>query len=197
VTNKGDAALGALAADKCEATTVTGIRTFVQHSSVDEKLGSCDKWDDIVALETLRGVGSPCSHARHLAHKAPVSSRTLRDSREPAGTQTKANGSELESRKSWSCQASQQGLRHGPKPLSNKQGRLGIARQPATGRDMELWDSNSVRDESHTKFRREFCCLGLARAGQGDKAIGALLQVLVECSFVQRGHSLVSAAPLK
>jgi hypothetical protein len=39
--------------------------------------------------------------------------------------------------------------------------------------------------------------LGLARAGQGDKAIGTPLQMLFECSFMQRGHSLVSAALLK
>jgi hypothetical protein len=34
-------------------------------------------------------------------------------------------------------------------------------------------------------------------AGQGDKAIGTLLQMISECSFVQIGHSLASAAPLK
>jgi hypothetical protein len=39
--------------------------------------------------------------------------------------------------------------------------------------------------------------LGLVGAGQGDKTIGMLLQVLFECSFVQRGHSLASAALLK
>jgi hypothetical protein len=70
----------------------------------------------------------------------------------------KANGSELESRKSWSCQARRQGPHHGPKLPDNKQGGLGIASQLATGRDMELRDSNSVRDESHTKFPHEFCC---------------------------------------
>jgi hypothetical protein len=53
VMHKDDAVLGALAADKCEATTVTGIRTFVQRSSVDEKLGSNDKWEDTIAVETL------------------------------------------------------------------------------------------------------------------------------------------------
>jgi hypothetical protein len=125
----------------------------------------------------VRGVGLPCSHARHLAHKAPVSSRTLRDSREPAGTHMKANGSELESRKSWSCQASQQGLCHGPKPLSDKQGRLGIARQPATGRDMELRDSNSIRDESHAKFRHEFCWR-MPSGGPPDVEINALICAL-------------------
>jgi hypothetical protein len=46
------------------------------------------------------------------------------------------------------------------------------------------------------------CCfvssrLGLVGAGQGDKTLGMLLQMLVECSFVERGHSLVSAALLK
>jgi hypothetical protein len=68
-----------------------------------------------------------------------------------------SSGSELESRKSWPCQARRQGLCHGPKLPGDKQGGLGIASQPATGRDMELRDSNSVRDESHTKLRRELC----------------------------------------
>jgi hypothetical protein len=107
----------------------------------------------------VRGLGSPCSQAGCLAHKVPVSSRMPRDSRESAWTHMEANGSELESRKPWSCQAHRQGLRHGPKLPGGKQGGLGIASQPATGRDMELRDSNSVRGESRTKFRREFCWL--------------------------------------
>jgi hypothetical protein len=88
----------------------------------------------------------------------------------------KANGSELELRKSWSCQASRQGLRHGLKLLSDKQGRLGTVRQPASGRDMELHDSSSVRDESHTKFRREFCCTcSVANAHRHAHRLGSLL----------------------
>jgi hypothetical protein len=39
--------------------------------------------------------------------------------------------------------------------------------------------------------------LGLGGVAQGAKAMGMLLQVLFECSFMQRGHSLASAAPLK
>jgi hypothetical protein len=88
----------------------------------------------------------------------PSLQRMLGASREQVQSHLKANGSELESRKSWSCQASRQGLRHGLKLLSNKQGRLGTARQPASGRDTELHNSSSVRDESHTKLGRELCC---------------------------------------
>jgi hypothetical protein len=106
----------------------------------------------------VRGLGSPCSQARCSAHKAPISKRTLGTSGEQARSHVKANGSELGSCKSWSCQASQQGPCHGLKPLSNKQGRLGAARKPASGQDVELHNSNSVRDESHAKLRREFCC---------------------------------------
>jgi hypothetical protein len=110
----------------------------------------------------VRGLGLPCSHAGCLAHNAPVCPRALRASREQASREQarshrKASGSELGSRKSWSCQACRQGLRHGPELPGNKQGRLGTMRQPASGRDMELHNSNSVRDESHTKFQREFC----------------------------------------
>jgi hypothetical protein len=39
--------------------------------------------------------------------------------------------------------------------------------------------------------------LGLVGAAQGVKTIGTLLQMTSECSFVQGGHSLASAAPLK
>jgi hypothetical protein len=39
--------------------------------------------------------------------------------------------------------------------------------------------------------------LGLAGVTQGAEAVGTLLQALFECFFVQRGHSLASAAPLK
>jgi hypothetical protein len=39
--------------------------------------------------------------------------------------------------------------------------------------------------------------LELIGVAQGIKAIGALLQMLFECSFTQRGHSLASAALLK
>jgi hypothetical protein len=39
--------------------------------------------------------------------------------------------------------------------------------------------------------------LGLVGAGQGFKMIGTLLQMMSECFFVQRGHSLASAALLK
>jgi hypothetical protein len=92
-----------------------------------------------------------------LACKAPVSSRMLRNSREPARSHMRANGSELGSCKSWSCQARQQGLCRGPKLPDDKQGSLGIASQPATGQDAELRDSNSARGESHAKLRREFC----------------------------------------
>jgi hypothetical protein len=108
----------------------------------------------------VRGLSSPCSQAGHLAHKAPVSPMTLRNSREQARTHMKANGLELGSRKPWSCQACRRGLCHGPKLPDNKQDCLGIARQPATGQDMELHNSNSVMDESHAKFRRELCCTG-------------------------------------
>jgi hypothetical protein len=80
---------------------------------------------------------------------------TLRAHREQARTHMKANGLELELHKSWSCQASRQGLHHGPKLPNNKQGGLGIACRPATGQDVELLNSNSASDESHTKFRRE------------------------------------------
>jgi hypothetical protein len=75
----------------------------------------------------------------------PSLQRTLRASRERARSHEGANGSELESRKSWSCQARRQGLCHGLKLPDNMQCRLGIARQPASGRDMELRDSNSCQ----------------------------------------------------
>jgi hypothetical protein len=39
--------------------------------------------------------------------------------------------------------------------------------------------------------------LELVGAGQGIKTIGMLLQMMSECSFMQRDHSLASAAPLK
>jgi hypothetical protein len=39
--------------------------------------------------------------------------------------------------------------------------------------------------------------LGLVRVVQGTKAIGTLFLMLFECSFVQRGHSTASAAPLR
>jgi hypothetical protein len=110
----------------------------------------------------------------------PSLQRTLGASGEQARSHThmKANGSELGSCKSWSCQARRQGLCHGPKLPDNKQGSLGIASQPATGRDVELRDSNSARDEPHAKFRREFCC-------QGQCAM--VLWQMVTFTFVERG----------
>jgi hypothetical protein len=84
--------------------------------------------------------------------------RMLRASREQARFHMKANGSELESRKPWSCQASQQGLRHGPKALSDKQGRLGIARQPATGQ-RRARDEPRARTPVRTLLAVEECFL--------------------------------------
>jgi hypothetical protein len=84
--------------------------------------------------------------------------------REQVWTHMKANGSELESRKSWSCQASRQGLCHGPKLPNDKQGGLGIARRPASGRDVELRDSNSISDESHARILARILLLPMTRS---------------------------------
>jgi hypothetical protein len=104
----------------------------------------------------------------------------------------KANGSELESRKSWSCQARRQGPCHGHKLLSNKQGRLGIARQPASGRDMELHDSNSVRDESHAKIParipQTFILCRIILTQKFDDESSLLLPAFVEEAFAMCFH---------
>jgi hypothetical protein len=81
----------------------------------------CDRaWLTLLSCQTF---GTHC----------PSLQRTLRASREQARSHMKANGSELEWRKSRSCQASRQGLCRGLKLHSNKQGGLGTARQPASG----------------------------------------------------------------
>jgi hypothetical protein len=59
----------------------------------------------------------------------------------------------------------------------------------------KLWGEKMTVDASQCFFVSSH--LGLVGAGQGNKAIGTLLQMLFECSLMQRGHSLVSAAPLK
>jgi hypothetical protein len=64
---------------------------------------------------------------------------------------------------------------------------VGLGRE-AAGRKTTMDASQCFFVSSH---------LRLVGAGQGDKTIGTLLQMLFECSFVQRGHSLASAALLK
>jgi hypothetical protein len=78
-----------------------------------------------------------------------------------------SDGSELESRKSRSGQAHWQGLCHGPKLPDNKQGSLGVASRPASGREMELSGSNLAQRRATHK---------------------ALAQVLLACEAMLRSH---------
>jgi hypothetical protein len=75
---------------------------------------------------------------------SPLHPKTLGASESRHGPTQKLNGSELESRKSRSCQASRQGLHHGPKLPDDMQRSLGAARPPASGRDTELFNSNLI-----------------------------------------------------